>query len=127
MLFRKRSRKASTVNLLELIPERRYEWVTADDGNVKILIPRYGKNALGVWFARQLNRPYIYYSLDRIGSAVWLACDGRTTVSQIATRLQRQFGEEIEPVYDRLSQFLYSLDRNKLIRFKNLYNLASRG
>lgn len=124
MWFRKR-RRSSTINLLELIPERRYEWITGEDGNVRVLIPRYGNTAAGVWLARHLQRPYIYFKLDRIGSAVWLACDGKSTVLQIANRLQQEFGEEIEPVYDRLGQFLHSLDRNKLIRFKNLYQQQS--
>ena len=113
-------KKKHRINLLELIPERTHEWITTDEGKVKILVPKYGKNAVGAWLARHLQQPYIYIQLDHIGSEVWLACDGNSTVNQIGRQLQQKFGEEIEPVYDRLGLFFKQLEQNKFIRWKNL-------
>ena len=113
-------KKKHRINLLELIPERTHEWITTDEGKVKILVPKYGKNAVGAWLARHLQQPYIYIQLDHIGSEVWLACDGNSTVNQIGRQLQQKFGEAIEPVYDRLGLFFKQLEQNKFIRWKNL-------
>ncbi|MDQ7052862.1 MAG: PqqD family protein [candidate division KSB1 bacterium] len=113
-------RRKHRINLLDLIPERTHEWITNEEGKVKILVPKYGKNAVGAWLARHLQQPYIYIQLDHIGSAVWLACDGNSTVNQIGRQLQQKFGEEIEPVYDRLGLFFKQLEQNKFIKWKNL-------
>ncbi len=112
--------KKKQVNLLDLIPERTHEWITTDDGKVKILVPKYGRNAVGAWLARHLQQPYIYIQLDDIGTAVWLACDGRATVQQIGQKLQQQFGKNIEPVFERLGMFFKQLEQNKFIKWKNL-------
>ncbi|RME01591.1 MAG: PqqD family protein [Calditrichaeota bacterium] len=108
------------VNFLELVPERSLEWITSEEGHVKLLVPKYGKSSFGVWLAKQLQKPYMYIKLDAIGSAVWKACDGHSTVYEIAQKLKAEFGDDIEPIYDRLGQFFRELERSKFIKWKNL-------
>lgn len=108
------------VNFLDLVPERTMEWETTEEGRVQILIPKFGKNPVGAWIGRRLRKPYIKIRLDEIGSAVWNACDGQNAVRQIAAMLENQFGDEIKPAYDRLSEFFKQLEYNKFIRWKNL-------
>ncbi len=112
--------KNRSINFLELIPERAYEWVEQENGRVSILVPKYGTSRLGLWLARRLKKPYIFIKLDEVGTAVWLACDGRTTIRQIGIQLQQRFGDQIEPVYERMAIFFRALDREKLIRWTNL-------
>lgn len=114
------SKYKTPVNLLDLVPEQAENFEVASDGHINILVPKYGKNPLGQWLATRLNRPYIRIKLDRIGSFVWQLCDGRATVREIARRAQAEFGEEIEPVYERLGEFMKQLDRNRFIRWKKL-------
>ncbi len=58
------------------------------------------------WLQRRLRRPYVQLHLDAVGSTVWLASDGERTVSDIGERLRERFGEDIEPVWDRLALFV---------------------
>ena len=84
-------------NLLEMVPLHVHEWKEAEDGNIHVLIPRYGRSRIGRWVAEVIGRPHIIVKLDPIGSAVWKGCDGETTVGQISMQLERQFGETIAP------------------------------
>lgn len=104
-------------NLLTLIPEKNREWHKTETGRAKILVPRYGQNPVGAWLARRLANPYIQIELDDVGTAVWEACDGKTTVAEIAENLSVRFGDRVEPLYDRLAIFFQQLQRNKFIRW----------
>ena len=54
---------------------------------------------------------------DAVGSAVWLGCDGETTVGELADDLATEFpSERIEPVDQTLSYFLAELSELDLIR-----------
>jgi hypothetical protein len=106
-------------NLLEMIPCRIQEWRLDETGEVRILVPRYGTSSLGRWVAARLGRRHITVNLDRLGSAVWQACDGVTTVGGIAARLETEFGEQAAPVQERLAIFLRELERGRLIRWQS--------
>lgn len=56
--------------------------------------------------------------LDRFGSFVWLLIDGNRTILEIAKIIKLYFGEEIEPLYERLSKFFYILEELKFITLK---------
>jgi hypothetical protein len=102
-------------NLLEMIPRRDLEWATGEDGRIRILVPRFGGNALGRRLAAWIGRPHIPVRLDAIGSAIWQACDGASTVDRIARHLEERFGDEVAPAHDRLATFLAELERNRFI------------
>jgi Coenzyme PQQ synthesis protein D (PqqD) len=106
-------------NLLEMVPERNREWVAAESGEVRVLEPRYGRSAAGRWLAARVARPNIEIKLDELGSAVWRACDGRTSVGQIADGLREEFGDRIEPATERLARFFRGLERTKFIRWRS--------
>ena len=102
-------------NLLEMIPRREREWAAGEDGRIRILVPRFGQNPLGRRLAAWIGRPHIPVRLDIIGSAIWQACDGTSTVDQIARHLETRFGEEVAPALDRLARFLSELERSRFI------------
>jgi hypothetical protein len=101
-----------------MVPERILEWTDTGEGKVKVLVPRYGGSRLGRWIARRIGRPHITVNLDDIGSSVWLACDGRASVQEIALTLEAEFGERIAPVHERLGKFFTELERGRLIRWR---------
>ncbi len=103
---------------LDLVPERAREWRVTDEGRVRVLEPRYGSGPIGRWLATRLTRPNIEIRLDDIGSAVWQACDGETSVGEIAERLRERFGERVEPARDRLGTFLRQMEHTHMIRMK---------
>ncbi len=112
-------RNGPQANLLEMVPHRNQEWADAGtEGRVKILVPRYGRTRLGRYIAGRLRKPHIPVNLDDVGSSVWRACDGRTTVQEIAHRLEVEFGEVITPVHERLAKFFAELERGRYIRWQ---------
>jgi hypothetical protein len=103
-----------------MVPWRTHEWTDAESGQVKILVPRSGRRRLGSWIATRLDRPHIAVKLDEIGSSVWRACDGTSTVRDIARTLEAEFGERIEPLHERLGKFFAELERSRFIRWREL-------
>lgn len=55
--------------------------------------------------------------LDKFGSFIWVKMDGRHTVEEIGTMLYQQFGEETEPLEERLESHFSALKRHHLIVF----------
>lgn len=55
--------------------------------------------------------------LDKFGSFIWVKMDGRHTVEEIGTMLYQQFGEETEPLEERLEDHFSALRRHRLIVF----------
>lgn len=115
-------KRKKEVNLLELIPVRNREWDTGGDASsrVDIIVPRFAGKWLGKLILPKLKRPHYRVSLDEIGSWVWRRCDGTTTVKQIGRGLSEQFGDEVEPVYDRLALFFRQMEEHSFIVFSNL-------
>ena len=50
--------------------------------------------------------------LDAYGSFVFKNLDGKTSVEELGNRLREHFGDQIEPVYDRLVAYLQYLERS---------------
>jgi len=100
-----------------MVPVRTRGYRLDDSGQVVVLEPRYGSTRVGRWLAALMVRPNIEIRLDEFGSAAWELCDGEANVSAIARRLIDRFGDRIEPVHDRLADFLRTLERTRFIRF----------
>lgn len=105
-------------NLLEMVPERNREWRLGADGAVRVLEPRFGASRLGRWLAGRLGAAPIEVRLDSLGTAVWEACDGTTTVGEMLARLRQRFGPALEPADERLARFLRELERTRFITWK---------
>ncbi len=64
------------------------------------------------------HRPGVsHIDLDRYGSFVWMKTDGVRTAGEIAELLRSEFGEEIEPLYQRFVQYMKILKNNKFIDY----------
>lgn len=84
---------------------------------MKLLVPRFRVGWMQ-WFQKRLTKPHFKVKLDKIGSEVWLLCDGRRTVAEIGMELERRLGEEVHPLNERLGMFLGILGRNKFITLR---------
>ena len=107
------------LNLYELVPTQRRESRERADGNVEVLIPRYGDNPVGRLLKYVFSNKPVKVELDDVGTRVWRLCDGHRNVREIGQSLQGEFGERLEPLYDRLGEFLKQMKRAGLIDFKN--------
>ena len=110
---------ARAPDLLSVTPRRNADWETAENGLVVVLAPRLSRGSIARSFAFLVRRPHIRVKLDARGSAVWRACDGTTCVADIAAGLRREFGDEIEPLYDRIEVFLQRLEHAELIEIQS--------
>ncbi len=107
-------------NLLDMIPtkNKKYKWTIIDNQIVQIHIDR---NAIFDKFVRIfINTPKVTkIDLDRYGSKVWLEIDGKKNIYQIGKNLKNNFKDEIEPLYERLAEYMVILKNNNFISLKS--------
>jgi hypothetical protein len=119
---RSRTKKSqdSLFNLLKMKPVRTRKWKPnpKDKDLVSIIIPRFNTD-LGKKLGRmfKINQTY-NVNLEKYGSSVWRLCNGEATVKEIGEVLREQYGEDVEPLYERLSYYLTLLEKNKLIKYE---------
>lgn len=117
----KKHQKASE-NFLERKPMRKQEihWTKNDEGSVTLEIENRGvANKLAQWL---LHKPKVsYIHLDEIGSFIWPLLDGKQNLIEIGEKLTKAFGEQCNPVYERLAEYIRILDSYQLI----LWNCAN--
>jgi hypothetical protein len=109
--------KPEPKNLFDLAPRREMEFRLEESGKVTLLVPRFQSAWMRKFFLPRAKNPDIQIALDAFGSHVWLACDGEATVARIAETLRERFGEEVEPVHDRVAVFVQNLLRHRFISF----------
>ncbi len=110
-------RRKTERNLLDLKPCRLFTHAL-DGERVTVLVPKYRSRWLQ-WLQCRLARPFWKLHLDEIGTAVWLECDGQRTVAEIGENLKDEFGEAIDPVWERLPAFLSQMRRGELIELRD--------
>jgi hypothetical protein len=112
------SKESGELNLLELVPVKNIEWKRTEEGLICLLKPKFQLPILKKHLLPRLKHPYYTINLDRIGTLFWESCDGIRTVKEIANRMKNSLGDEVEPLYERITLFLQKLEKNKFILFK---------
>ncbi len=101
------------MNLFDLRPARRFGHETRD-GRVVVMVPKFRGRALA-WLRPLLAAPDFRVRLDDEGSFVWGACDGRSTVLEIADRLHGRLGGDPHEVRERVARFVQRLLNDRLL------------
>ncbi len=104
-------------NLLDLTPIHAVDWVRNEDGTISLWQPKTRNRLLKLLIKRLGKGLYYNVKLDRFGSFVWERCNGRLKIEEIALSLKQEFGEDVDPVYERLGMFFHILNHYKLIRY----------
>jgi len=115
MLFGKNNNED---NFLLYIPIKNHKnWLHKD--NVVYLVFKHDRliERLAAWLTRKPTIRDI--RLDGLGTRVWQLIDGNHTVYRIGQILLKEYGQDCEPVYDRLIAYLRYLSRRGWIKFKN--------
>ncbi len=88
-----------------------------EDGKVIILLEHHG---FFQWIAQKVfHKPKITnVHLDKMGNFIWPLCDGTNTIYDISKKVKEEFGEDAEPLYVRLVQYLKTLESNSFIKIK---------
>jgi len=108
-----------SVNLLDLIPRKMLSDEVNEDGNINVLKPKFRNKFMKKFVVPKLKSPFYKVKLDEFGSFVWRQINGKLTVEEIGIELKNNYKENIEPVYERLSVFIQSLERYKFIEYIN--------
>ena len=91
-------------------------WDVREDGIVTIHMVHLG---FFPWIAQRFfGRPRVsHIKLDRMGSFIFQRIDGVKTVNELAQLVSEEFGEEAEPLYGRLVEYLQILRNNRFIYY----------
>ena len=95
-------------------PRRRLEW-REEDGRCVLLRPRLGASRPGRWLAGLAGDPHYRIRLDEVGTLVWKACDGRTSLAEIARSMRSAFGVRVEPAEERLARFVRRMLKGRML------------
>lgn len=106
-------------NYLERCPLRKegIVWRKEKNGLVVLEIPNVGWMS---WIAKKVFRkPMVsYVHLEEIGSLIWQQMDGKKDILAIGTLVSERFGEMVEPLYERMTQYVQMLERCNFIEWK---------
>lgn len=107
------------VNYLERIPKRpdRIKWSTDEEGIVTLDIENTGVfNRVAQKLFKKPKISHVY--LDKMGSFVWPLLDGERDIIAIGVLVKEHFGEEAEPLYERLAKYFQVLDSYSFVEWK---------
>lgn len=103
-------------NFLDFVPirSRKISW-KAKDELVQLVVY---KNSILDKITRKLffTPEKFIIDLDTLGSFVWKNIDGQKNIYEISKQVKDTFGEDAEPLYDRLIQFMIILKNNNFIK-----------
>jgi hypothetical protein len=112
------AKKKKKENYLDYIPavSSRNTWDADKDGKVTIHMVHRGVYA---WIAQKaFRRPRVsHIHLDEMGSFIFGKIDGQRTVGDIALLVKEQFGQEADPLYERLVHYMKILYNNGFIGY----------
>ena len=106
-------------NFLENIPVRREDIKFTSDQNGIVTLEIENKGVFKFLTQKLLKKPRIsYIHLDKIGSFIWLQTDGERDIVAIGKAAKEHFGEEIEPLYERLAKYFQILQSYGFVSYK---------
>ena len=114
----KKEKKVSE-NYLERIPLRpeKIKWSADSEGIVTLDIENTGFfNRLAQKFFKKPKVSHVH--LDKMGSFVWPLLDGEKDIVAIGVLVKEHFGEDAEPLYERLAKYFKVLESYSFVEWK---------
>jgi len=124
MNFFARRKVLKSTNFQDLIPIQLQKYRIEEDGLVSLVIPKFANEKFARWFIPSRKPTDITIKLEKFGSAAWLFMDGKRNMQEISDMLVEQFGNEIQPVNERMSKYLSLLYNQKHVSFAQLAEAA---
>lgn len=109
--------KSKKDNLLDRIPEftKNVRLTETENGLSQLNISHNGwadKIAQKIF-----KKPAVtHISLDKFGSFVCSLIDGKKSIYDIGIHVKEEFGEEAEPLYERLAVYFRTLQNNEFVK-----------
>ncbi len=113
------AKKIMDENYLERIPVRSpLIGFKADDTGI-VTLEKENKGIFNRIAQKLFKRPKVsYIHLDAQGSFVWLLVDGKKRILDMADEVRAEFGEDAEPLYERLAKYIQILESYDFVSFK---------
>lgn len=115
-----KSKKKQKENYLDYIPKQnsRYPWSEKENNRVEVTVHNTGLfNRIAQLIFRRPKDSLI--ALDDFGSFVWLQINGERSIYEIAMLVKERFGQEAEPLLERITKYFQILRRNEFILYRN--------
>ena len=112
--------KKKADSVLDYIPKHNslYEYRENEQGNIEVkMINRGLFNRIAQIFFRRPKVSWI--ELPGMGSFVWRQMDGKKTVYEIGQEMKKAYGDEAEPLYEKLCTYIKSLHNMCFIVYEN--------
>lgn len=108
------------VNFLDFVPIKvqSQKFEEKEDGTIVMCVERKSLYDKLARFLRKKTPKCSYYTLDALGSFVWRQIDGTKDVFEIGRLVKDEFGENAEPLYERLAKFIQILEMNRFIEYR---------
>jgi len=115
--------KKTVENYLDKIPKKneKIRWKTDEKSEEKTVTLEIDNVGIFNRIAQKLlKKPKTsYVHLDEMGSFIWPLIDGEKTVFEIGKYVEEYFGNEANPLYERLSKYFAILESYGFISFKS--------
>ena len=111
--------KKQADNYLDYIPVRvaAYKWEQNESGEVTIFIEN--KGVFNRIAQKLLGKPKVsQVHLEGMGNFIWPLLDGETSIAKVGELVHEEFGDEAEPLYPRLVQYMSTLESYGFVQMK---------
>ena len=110
--------KKKSDNLLELYPVRnsKIAWSIFEE---KVTLEIENKGIANKIAQVLLKKPKVsYIHLDEMGSFLWPLIDGKTNIFDLGKNVHEKFGDDANPLYERLCKYINTLISYGFIHLK---------
>mgnify|MGYP003506606263 CR=1 FL=1 len=116
-----KNKRKNAPNYLDFIPRHneKYPWEIDEQGVVTIFVENKGVfNRIAQKF---FNKPEVsQIHLEEMGSFIWPLIDGERSIMAIGESVKEYFGEDAEPLYPRLAQYIKDLESYDFIKVEKM-------
>ena len=112
-------KKKKNENYLDNVPVINGDICWEEDDDQLIVIKQETKGFYSKIAQKFFDRPKVSnIHLDEFGSFVWKQIDGEKDITEIGKSVSEEFGKDAEPLYERLSAYMFRLRDVQYISFK---------
>lgn len=114
-----KKKKVISANYLDFVPRHRPSLQYTMDNQGKITLLQENKGVFHFLAQKILKKPKVsQIHLDEMGNFVWPLIDGTRTVYEIAELVKAEFGDKAEPLYERIVQYIQTLENYGFIEVR---------
>lgn len=117
--MKSKKKDALSKNYLDYIPQKveEYKWEQDEEGNVTIFVENKGAfNRIAQKFFKKPKESQIH--LQGIGNFIWPLIDGKISIYEMGVKVKERYGEEAEPLYERLAEYIRILEQYGFVTLK---------